>query len=212
MSILSRNRIVIDSPNDPISNAYLNISERIKYYTGSEKKVLLFMSSKDKDGKSTVATNVAISLAKLGGRVVYLDADFDNPSIHETFDMEMRKGVSDAILNDENISYMIYDTAVYGLSIILAGTEKDDTGMVLLSNKFKYLTRTLKNSFDYCILDISSKYNEDVYMDALKEFVDGVILIDNKSRDNKEIESLVQLVEKHDIEVIGVVNNMEKSE
>ncbi|CAD2073206.1 CpsD/CapB family tyrosine-protein kinase [Phocicoccus pinnipedialis] len=211
MNVFNRNRIVIDSPNDETSSAYLKMSEKLKFYAGDDKKVILFMSTKNGDGKSTVATNVAISLAKLGGRVVYLDADFENPSINETFDMQMRKGVSDAVLHDENISYMIYDTSVYGLSIIFAGLEKDETGMVLLSNKFRYLTKTLKHSFDFCILDINSSKNEDVYLEALKDFVDGVVLVDNRSRDNDELDGLVQLIEKHEIKIIGIVNNLEKS-
>ena len=210
MSILNRNRIVIDSPNDMISNAFMKMSEKLKFYAGDDKKVILFMSAENGDGKSTVATNTAISLAKLGSKVVYLDADFENPSINETFDMQMRKGVSDAVLHDEDISYMIYDTSVYGLSIIFAGLEKDNTGMVLLSNKFKYLTKTLKNSFDFCVLDINSSKNEDVYLEALQDFVDGVVIVDNRSRDNEGLEDLIQLIEKHEIDIIGVVNNLEK--
>ena len=52
------------------------------------------------DGKTTVAANLAISVAKEGRSVTLVDADLHNPSLHQVFDLKNRRGLAEVVLQD----------------------------------------------------------------------------------------------------------------
>src|SRR5699024_1983323 len=169
----NRKRIVMDQPDSEVSQKYFNIAERIKYYSGNNKKALLFLSEQEKEGKTTIASNIAIALAKKGENIVYLDADLESPSIHDTFNVTLRNGFLYTIVTD----------------------------------KFKYAVDTLKNKYDYIIIDAGMGVNDSACLDAIKEAVDAVVVVQSDERYTLETDSLMERLKQKDIEVLGVINN-----
>lgn len=203
----NRKRIVMDQPDSEVSQKYFNIAERIKYYSGNNKKTLLFLSEQEKEGKTTIASNIAIALAKKGGNIVYLDADLESPSIHDTFNVTLRNGISDAVATDKSILSVTYDTPQYGLSTIHAGLKRSIGNELFLSNKFKYVVDTLKNKYDYIIIDAGMGMNDSACLDAIKEAVDAVVVVQSDERYTLETDNLMERLEQKNIEVLGVINN-----
>ncbi|MCB5942924.1 P-loop NTPase, partial [bacterium 210820-DFI.6.52] len=74
-------------PKSPIAEAYRSIRTNIQFSKlDNEMKTIVITSSKQDEGKTTVASNLAVSFASLEGkRVLLIDADLRNPSVHKMF-------------------------------------------------------------------------------------------------------------------------------
>ena len=119
-------------------------------------KVLLVTSVNENEGKSTVASNLALSLAENGKKVLLVDADMRKPSLYKIFDVEEGTVIDDLgrvllgtgtgenlirLLSEENIC-VIFNTKEYGQS-----TE------MLSNGRMEMLLSYLRERFDYIILD-----------------------------------------------------------
>ncbi|OFL49215.1 MULTISPECIES: tyrosine-protein kinase family protein [Nosocomiicoccus] len=207
----NRRHIVVNEPESDVALKYFNIADRIKYYTQNKQRVLLFASEYQKEGVTTIATNVAIALARRGANVVYLDANLDDPTIHDTFHVQLRSGITDAIATDKSILSVTYDTPVYGLSMIHVGLQTSIGNEVFLSSKFKYIIGTLRNKFDYCIIDAGMRMYDAANVDATKEAIDAAVIVKNKERHIVQSNELASRLEESGIEILGVVNNFDES-
>ena len=66
-------------------------------------RTIMITSALDGEGKSTTAANLAVALARAGRRVVLVDFDLRNPSLHRFFDLEERSGLSQIDLGDQDV-------------------------------------------------------------------------------------------------------------
>ena len=118
-------------------------------------KVLMVTSSIPGEGKSTIAANLALSLAERGRKVVLVDMDLRNPSIASTLGLELKKqpGLSDFLEKKGEASKIVVPFKEWGLDIIFAGEEKSDPTKLLGLNRMDKFVRALKSKYEYVILD-----------------------------------------------------------
>lgn len=117
------------------------------------KKKLLVTSSIPGEGKSFIASNLAISLAMTGKKVVLVDLDLHDPSLGKIFDVENKLGVSDYLIKPMHLNDIICPTNIDNLSILPAGTLQDNPSEILLNGKIEQLIKSLENEFDLIVLD-----------------------------------------------------------
>ncbi len=91
---------VNDEPFSPITDAFRSLRTNLEFLgLGHKVKTILIASPGDSEGKTTVAVNLAIALAKAKKRVILIDADFYRSELNEKFGLEGKKGLGDLFLD-----------------------------------------------------------------------------------------------------------------
>src|SRR5579863_2223974 len=116
-------------------------------------RVLVLSSANPSDGKTTVATNLAIALAEIRKRVLLIDADLRRPRIHELFELENAMGFSDILkdpnpLNGHPVDAMVQNTHIPGLYALPSGPLEANASNLLHSPRLEELLLKLREAFD----------------------------------------------------------------
>ncbi len=123
------------------------------------KKVLLVSSAIPGEGKTTVAVNLAISLAQKGKKVLLIDCDLRNPSVVSSLStrekpLSSKNSLVDYLKGFIKVVDAIQTTEVEGLAVIPGGTGGKTEQTALLSDKrMALLLQAARNLYDYVILD-----------------------------------------------------------
>ena len=129
---------------------------------GRRPGVLVVTSPNPGDGKTTVATNLAIALAETGQRVLLIDADMRKPRIHALFALQNGEGLSSILrsgsetgerLSDREAVALCQATPIPGLFVLPSGPSVTGTTHLLHSKHFPGYLRTLSEFFDMVLLD-----------------------------------------------------------
>jgi capsular exopolysaccharide synthesis family protein len=123
-------------------------------HTGSH-RVVMITSAVSGEGKSSLASYLAPSLARSGLKTLLVDADLRNPSLHKIFDLPQGPGLSEILRDETTLSAVINPTAIENLNIVTAGTCDRRTihrlAQGCLGSHFVYF----KEQFDFIIVDSS---------------------------------------------------------
>ncbi|QVK17180.1 CpsD/CapB family tyrosine-protein kinase [Mycoplasmatota bacterium] len=158
--------ITLDEPNSIHAEMYRSIRTNLEY-TSIDKiiKVYNITSTVANEAKTTTACNMAIMSANKNKRVLLIDLDLRNPSIHRAFTIKNQSGITDMLIdfmkNGENIDINQYtqlikhNNIINQLYVIPVGTEVINPTEILSSKKIKELINFLKKDFDEVIIDSS---------------------------------------------------------
>jgi capsular exopolysaccharide synthesis family protein len=122
----------------------------------SRPKVLVFTSANPADGKTTVASNIAIAAAEIRMNVLLVDADLRRPRLHDIFKVSNETGLVDILcgeIGERSIETLIKQTSVPNLSVITAGPPTQAAAHLLYSPMWTELLDTLRGQFDMIIVD-----------------------------------------------------------
>lgn len=172
-------------------------------------KTLLVTSVAENEGKSTVASNVAISIAQEGKKVLLIDADFRKPSLYKIFDID-RSQVANLVgilRSGEGMQKSIVKLKKYPLYFILNNTNTGSIDDVLANNRFRSLIRFARTKFDYIILDTAPM---GLVPDAegIAELCDAsLIIVREDTILAKNINDAIDTLNGTNAKVIGIVFN-----
>ena len=153
-----------------------------------ELKRIMVTSSIKGEGKSTVSSNIANSYAFSKKKVLLIDCDMRNPSVHRVLDLPNRKGLAGLIMasreNQDPEEYLIH----YGnyFDVLTAGHRPPNPTELLSSSRMGKLLDEFDNDYDYIILDTPPVL---IVPDAiaLRKYVDGVLLVVRHGYTTKEV-------------------------
>jgi len=115
--------------------------------------VLLIMSSRPAEGKSTVAASLGRVRAMAGQKVLLIDADLRKPSTHTLFALPRQPGLAELIGGSATLSQVRYKDKHTNLHLIPAGTIEGDTGGLLHSKRLETVINELREAYDTIIID-----------------------------------------------------------
>ena len=123
--------------------------------TSKTDKVFLVTSSVGGEGKTYVASNLAIVLAKSGKKTLLIGADLRKPKIYSSFGLNNSKGISSYIFSESEIfvNDLISESNVEHLDILLSGPMPVNPSDALLTDKFSDMIDQLKKKYDFIVLD-----------------------------------------------------------
>lgn len=142
-------------PKSAEAEAFRGLRTQVfKSAEASGSKVIQITSPCPSDGKSTLAANLAVSIAQAGKSVVIIDADFRKPRVHHLFGLKSDvPGLAAAAEGEADVFAVVQATAVEQLSVIPCGPRPDAPAELLSSPRFAEVLKALKGRFDYVIVD-----------------------------------------------------------
>jgi capsular exopolysaccharide synthesis family protein len=135
------------------------ISMLFANHNGPTAKTFVLTSAQPSEGKSTVASNLAIAIAEVGQRVLLIDADMRRPRLHDIFGMANETGLTDALrdratLNgDFTLGGVIQQTSVPNLYLLPSGKSVSSATNLLYGPRTAELLEYLKSQFDSVLID-----------------------------------------------------------
>jgi len=169
---------------------------------------LTFISAEPGEGKTTVASNLAISLAQLGKRVLLIDGDMRRPCVHKLFGMpDHSTGLANYLAGQENWRSLVRPTGIGELDSLLCGPVPPNPSELLSSERMQTLLREAINRYHFVLVDAPPLLN---VADGriLATMVQGAVLVVKGGATPRELvqraQSCVRDVGAH---LIGVVLN-----
>lgn len=173
---------------------------------------LLITSPTPREGKTTIACNLAITMAQAGSRTILIDADLRRPTINRVFKLNNKSGLSSYLKGGLSLDDVIQVSSVPGLSIIPSGPIPPNPSELLESDCFSRLIEELKQRFDRILFDSppAGPLTDATIIGALMERI--ILVISSGQVDKKFIISTKQQLERGGVGIYGVVlNNIEMS-
>jgi polysaccharide biosynthesis transport protein len=169
-------------------------------------KTILVTSPDIGDGKTSVAANLALSMAQRDKKVVLLDADLRKPKIHKLFNLANDKGLTDLVFARAAINWGIDTQKVKKVAVITAGNTSPDPAELLSSEKMGLFLSQLEEVADVVIIDGPPLFVADATILASK--VDGVLLVVRPGHTRRPLaESSMEQIKSVGARVIGIVLN-----
>ena len=119
----------------------------------SPNKTMVVTSANPKDGKTTVAINIAIALAQSGQRVLLIDADLRRPRIHKAFGLENLSGLTNTLVGERTLAQVTRDVGIDKLSVVTCGPLPPNPAELLHTQQFSRLLEEAASQYDRVIFD-----------------------------------------------------------
>ena len=200
--------IVQTNPKSPISEAYRTLRTNIQFSSlDNPIKTIVVTSTCPGEGKTTSVTNLAITMAHSGSRVLLIDGDLRKPELHKIFISSNQVGLTNILVSELDYKERVVQTHVEGLEILPVGVIPPNPSELLASNKMKQLLDEVKRDYDFVLIDTPPV---GLVTDAsiLSAIVDGTILVCASGQTSiEEIERAKELLKNVNANIIGVILN-----
>lgn len=142
-------------PQSAPAEAYKILATNIRLmFRAGENHVMLITSVNSGEGKSTTASNIACSYALMGKKVLLVDADIRNATLHDKLQVSNKHGLTHYLKGEIDLVGITQPVKkVPGLYVITAGQYDADPVSLLSNERMSYLTAQGGNIFDYVIID-----------------------------------------------------------
>ncbi len=196
-------------PKSPVAEAYRTLRSNIKFASlGQPLKTLLVTSTVAKEGKTSTSTNLAITLAQSGQRVLLVDADLRNPRLNRVFKIQREPGLSDVLIGRTSLEDAVYEVPdIANLYLLPCGPIPPNPAELLSSQALQNLMETLKQQYDLVIFDSAPLLPVSDSVE-LGKMVDGAILVVRAGVTERDfLEEVKRILENARLRVLGVVLN-----
>jgi capsular exopolysaccharide synthesis family protein len=140
-----------------------------------QRRVVMVTSAVSGEGKTTLAAQLAMSLARAGRRTVLVDFDLRQPSFDDAFGLERSPGVSEILRSESDLARAIQHTQTGNLSVITAGRWNRTALSALANGGADSLFKELRDEYEFVVVDTSPILP---IADArfVSQYVDSVVL------------------------------------
>ena len=141
-------------PKSPLTEAYFSILTSLQFSTphGAPKSLML-TSAQAQEGKSTTSLALALGLVRVGARVLLIDADMRNPSLHKSLDRPLGLGLSNLLTGNGQLTDYLQDSGTANLSLIMAGPIPPNPAELLSADAIIRILDEAMKRFDHVIVD-----------------------------------------------------------
>lgn len=197
--------LVEKEPKSIVAEAYRVLRTNIQYSSYDKAiKTIVVTSSEPGEGKTTVASSLAISFAQDKKSVILVDCDLRRPMAHKNFKLSNRFGLSDVLIGKVSVENAI-QKYTDNFHIITSGKIPPNPAEMLASNVMESLIEGLSKNYDIVILD-TPPLRAVTDAQILSTKVDGTILVVRAERTkNESVVESKALLDKVSANIIGTV-------
>ncbi|AOM81645.1 CpsD/CapB family tyrosine-protein kinase [Salisediminibacterium beveridgei] len=176
-SITSKPQLITETdPRSPIAEQFKTLRTNIQFSSYDHAlQTMVITSSSPGEGKSTVAANLAVVLAQQDKKVLIIDGDLRKPTVHYTFRIPNKTGLSSVITGQALLDDVIIASQTERVHVLPSGPVPPNPSEMLSSNRMAMLLDEVKVNYDYIVLD-TPPVNAVTDAQILGKMCDGVIL------------------------------------
>ncbi len=200
--------VLRDSPNSVFAEPYRIM--RANFMALAERtgvRSVIITSTLPGEGKTTTAGNFAASLAEAHKKVILIDADLRNPSLHRNFGVRKNPGLSEYLAEEATLEDVLYPTTIENLLLISAGSIPESPARLISSQRMKNLLEELTQQAEYVVIDTPPAV---AFSDAMElgSVADAMILVvgAGSKLESAHFHARTQLANAH-AELVGTVLN-----
>ncbi|MEQ9186941.1 MAG: polysaccharide biosynthesis tyrosine autokinase, partial [Cryomorphaceae bacterium] len=146
---------VLEQPKSRLAETFRTLRSNLKYMAkGEGAQVILITSCFPGEGKTFVSSNLALSIASAGRRVLVVGADLRKPQLQNDFDLSNDIGLSNYLAGASERDAVVQNTT-QGVDVIVSGPIPPNPLELLDSKKFFDLLTWAREGYDYVIIDTS---------------------------------------------------------
>ncbi len=172
-------------------------------------KSMLITSSVPGEGRTMIAVNTALSLARTGALVLVIDGDLRKPSLHTVFDLDNQNGLTSLLSDgfDEHDPLRFIQHSERRVGVLTSGPVYEDSAELLGTDQMRKLVESLERIYDYIIIDSPPiGYFTDAVL--ISSLVDRVVLVVDSYKSTREtVRRSNQLLQDAGAPTLGMVLN-----
>lgn len=193
--------------DNPLADAYRTLRTNIEFAEVDKPlKTMLVTSADIGDGKTSVAANLALSIAQREKRVILIDADLRRPNIHKYFNLTNDQGLVDLILDRVPIRDVIRFNKDMNLAVLTAGNTPPNPTELLSSKRMDKLLSKLARVADVVVIDGPPFMVSDAMV--LSSKVDGVLVVSRPGHTRQSLARVaIEQIKLAGARMVGVVLN-----
>ena len=169
--------MVAQEDHSPVTDSFRSLKNNLEFLgVGKLAKTIIVTSPEQSEGKTTISTNLAVTFAQDGKRVLLIDADLRQPAVHSYFGMSNQTGLVDVLSNelDAEAAGRAWKKTLH-LNVIPSGLITPDALKLLGSERMDQMLANLKNAYDVIVLDTPPCFVSDAQ--AMANKVDAIVLV-----------------------------------
>lgn len=202
--------VLITNPTVSMSfvETFKKLRTKLEYQANKHQmKVVMVTSVQENEGKSTVATNLALSLAQKFDNVLLVDADLRKPALYKVLEQKVEKEneIGHSIQSEEEVTLLREEKT--GLYLILGSKHCPNSTELVSGTYFKTLIEELSEYMDYIIID-TPPISLMADAEAIAECADASLLVVRQSMSlTKDINDAIDVLNRSDAKLLGCVFN-----
>ena len=174
---------------------------------GRQHQVVQVTSPQAGDGKSTLAANLAVSIAQSGRRVLLIDADFRRPTVHKLFGLSNSEGSTSVLTGTAELADAVQSSGIDNLDILTCGPQPANPAELAISGELRDLLEVLKSKYEFVIVD-SPPLLAVTDPSGIAARVDGVLLTMRLGKTTRgQLKQAYELLQSVEANVTGLVVN-----
>ena len=168
-------------------------------------KVYQMQSSVSGEGKTGVTADLAKCLGASRKKVLVIDCNFHNPSMHTVFDLHIDSGLGEYCEGEKAFDRVVKTTSHENVEVVTLGRRDWSSARVLSSPKFADMIAIAKQKYDFVLIDCSAVQNASDYIQVSKQ-TDATLFIAQKDKLNgNTVVSTIKELNEYEANVVGAV-------
>lgn len=204
--------IVAREPHSPVAEDTRRIQSALAFSSlDGDSRLLLITSASPGEGKSTFATNLALTHVDTGDRTLVIDADLRRPRVGELFGQDSSVGLTTALVGDVALSDAIVAWGERGLDVLSSGAVPPNPAAIVTSQAFRSMLTEVAQRYDAVIID-SPPVLTVADSNLLAPLVDGVVIVVDTSKTRRaQLAQTVRSIESAGGRILGIVLNKSRA-